>query len=491
MPYKDIDRIKKKIDDPTIREWADSLQPYQTSKLLYLLQFWAWAKKRRVKGKFVGWVTAKQMLDDYTKCKKSGDPDDEFKHLGIAKEFVKGKGTSPSDRMNAMSAIKAFYRKYNRPLQDLDSAGMMEIYSPTVADTKRSAALTRVLTPVDVAMLVRGAKMPYQAIFLIMFGGALDASGFVQFNNQLWGEPENFDLKALDSPGPVKINGIVRTKTSFRKGSRGGDITVYYTYIGEDAKMKIKEWLPIRRQMLAQAGLKESPYLFFNWRRGGRQKLSSSLAPITGPVLRKNLTDTAKRLGLIHPPPKRERSSRTRYYFHGHEMRDCFGSMCTPSGVDKVAREFFMGHDIDKLRYDKSPYNPQYFSFYKGEYRKVMRSLDILSNPPTAEGRFQHKETLAAINRQNLLLNRVPRKVVDGYTDEQLASMTVEEMRRLIRAGGKDSSGTATDGDGWEPGQQKVVAAGVLREWVERGWRYVDTISTTGEVVIRYPESSS
>jgi hypothetical protein len=486
MPYKDIETIKKKIDDPKIREWADSLQSYQTSKLLYFLQFWAWAKKRRVKGKFAGWVTAKEMLDDYTKCKKSGEPEDEFKHLNIAKEFVKSKGTSPSDRMNAMSAIKAFYRKFDRPLQDLDSAGMMEVYSPTSVDAQRSAALTRQLTPVDIATLVRGAKKPYGAIFLIMFEGALDSSGFVQFNSHLWREPDNFDLKALDSAGPVKINGIVRSKTSYRKGSRGGDITVYYTYIGEDAKMKIKEWLAIRREMLAQAGLKKAfPYLFFNWRRGGRQKLHSSLAPITGPVLRKNLTETAKRLGLIHPPPKRERSSRTRYYFHGHEMRDCFGSMCTPAGVDKVAREFFMGHDIDRLKYDKSPYNPQYFGFYKSEYRKLMRSLDILSNPPTVEGRFQPKETLAAINRQNLLINRVPREVVDGYTDEQLASMTVEEMRRLIRSGGKDTS-TAMDGNGWEPGQQKVVAATTLREWVERGWLYVATLPT-GEVVIRLP----
>lgn len=121
-----------------------------------------------------------------------------------------------------------------------------------------------------------------------------------------------------------------------------------------------------------------------------------------------------------------------------------------------------------------------------------MRQLDVLSNPPTPEGRVQKKETLALINRQNLLVNRVPRDVVDRYSDEELAAMTVEEMRRLIRSGGKDS-GTATDGNGWEPepGAQKVVSAGLLREWVERGWRYVDSIPATGKVVIRYPESSS
>lgn len=433
------------------------------------------------------WVNAKEMLDDYTTCKKSGDPDLEFKHLGIAKEFVKGKGTSPSDRMNAMSAIKAFYRKYNRPLQELDEAGRMEVYAPTAMDTKRSVDLSRVLTPVDVAMMVRGAKMPYKAIFMLMFQGALDASAFVQFNSRLWRDSESFDITALDSRGPVKIGGIVRSKTSFRTGSRGGDITVYYTYFSEDAKMLLRQWLPIRRQMLEKAGLKDFDCFFFNWRRGGRQRLESSLAPITGPVLRKNLTDTIKKLGLVQVPPKHERSSRTRYYIHGHELRDCFGSMCTPAGVNKVAREFFMGHPIDKLRYDKSPFDPQYFPFYKAEYRKVMRPLDVLSNPPTAEGKSQKKETLAAINRQHLLLSEVPPEKVAEYSEEELASMTTDEMRRLIREAEKGSQRhTETDGNGWEHGAQKVVNAVSLREWVERGWRYVDTLPT-GEVVITLP----
>jgi hypothetical protein len=195
-------------------------------------------------------------------------------------------------------------------------------------------------------------------------------------------------------------------------------------------------------------------------------------------------------LELVTEPPREKRSSRTRYYFHGHEMRDCFRSLCTPAGVNKVASEFFMGHEPDKLHYDKSPYDPNYFDFYRGEYRKVMRSVDVLSNPPTAEGKSQRKETLAAINRQHLLLSHVPKDTVDGYSEEELAAMTVEEMRRLIK-GASAGAHSETDGDGWQPGQQKVVGATLLREWVERGWRYVDSIPATGEVVIRYPDNSS
>jgi len=104
MPYKDMASIKrifkKKIDDDLIWKWADSLQPHQTSKLLYMLHFWLWARRpKRVKGqrqtgsdKEGGyWNSSREMLDDYTRCKKSGDPDLEFRHLNIVKEYVKGK----------------------------------------------------------------------------------------------------------------------------------------------------------------------------------------------------------------------------------------------------------------------------------------------------------------------------------------------------------------------------------------------------------------
>jgi hypothetical protein len=377
-------------------------------------------------------------------------------------------------------------------LQDLDEEARLEVYAPTSADTRRKVELSRVLTPVDVAIMVRGARMPYKAIFMLMFEAALDASAFVQFNSRLWRDKDSFDLKDLEGRGPVKIGGIVRSKTSFRAASRGGEITVYYSYFGEDAKRLLREWLLIRKQMLKKAGVKEFDYLFFNWRRGGPQQFKSGLAPVTGHLLRKNLTDTIKRLNLVQVPPKSERSSRTRYYIHGHELRDCFGSMCTPAGVNKVAREFFMGHPIDRLGYDKSPFDPQYFDFYKGEYRKVARQLDVLSNPPTGEAKSLRKETLALINKQHALLGHVPREVVEKRSEEEWAAMSLEEVDRLVKQYDRGArSSTETDGNGWEPGQQKVVAAVSLREWVERGWRYVDSIPSTGEVVIRYPDNSS
>jgi len=496
LPYKGLDALKARIDDPTIRAWADTLKPKSHTKLHSFILFWDWAKRRTERDPKTGkvhrvgyWSTAKEMLADHWRCLHSKQAERPYKHLEIVKKYLKSKGTSPSDRKIAISAIRAFYRAHKRPLQELDSTEREDVFEPTAVDQERKRELARPLTTAEVAMLVRAAKMPYKAVFLVMFQGAMDATALEQFSGSLWRDKHNFDERDLERSGPVKIGGLIRTKTMRRQAARGGDIDVYYTFLGEDGKRYLKQWLEERREMLQQAGLTDSPYLFLNWRRGGRQKFSSSLAPVSGNTIGKTLTGLLKRLGLVQEPEKTKRSSRTRYYFHGQELRDCFKSQCSPVGVSEIASEFFMGHNIDRLGYNKSPHSDE--GFFRGEYKKLTQSLDIISYPPTPEGKFQRKETLAEINRQHLLINRVSRKAVDRYSDEQLASMTVEEMRRLIRSGGKDSSNTATDGNGWEPGDQKVVAATTLREWVERGWRYVDTIPSTGEVVIRYPDSSS
>jgi len=240
-----------------------------------------------------------------------------------------------------------------------------------------------------------------------------------------------------------------------RQVAQGGRIDVYYTYIVEDAKLKIRQWLPIREEMLKKAGKSEYKYLFFNWRRGGRQKLKTELTPVSTNTIGKTVTTLIKKLELVTEPPEGKRSSRTRYYFHGHELRDCFKSLCTPAGVNKVASEFFIGHDIDKLGYDKSPHDPHHFDFYRNEYRKVTRSVDVLSNPPTPEGKSQKKETMAMINRQHMLLAHVARERVDRYSEEELAAMTPEEVRREI---GTLTRGVAQRlmGMGGSPGSRRL-----------------------------------
>jgi len=95
--------------------------------------------------------------------------------------------------------------------------------------------------------------------------------------------------------------------------------------------------------------------------------------PLRGELVSNMITIVAKKIGLIR------QNGLNRYHVHAHEFRDLFKSLCTLSGVDPIASEFFLGHEIDKLGYDKSPkYDKEWF---RNEYRKVVPKLNILSNP--------------------------------------------------------------------------------------------------------------
>ena len=113
MPYKGLDALKAKIDDPVVRAWADTLKDKSRTKLFAFLQFWQWAKRRTVKDantdeeKVVGyWDSGEEMLADYDRCHTSGKPELEFRNFEIAKEFVKNKGTSPSDRLRTACRVR-------------------------------------------------------------------------------------------------------------------------------------------------------------------------------------------------------------------------------------------------------------------------------------------------------------------------------------------------------------------------------------------------
>lgn len=75
MPYKDLDALKAKIDDPVIRKWADTLKPKSRTKLFTFLQFWGWAKEHTVKDPKTGeekvvsyWKSGEELLADYDAC---------------------------------------------------------------------------------------------------------------------------------------------------------------------------------------------------------------------------------------------------------------------------------------------------------------------------------------------------------------------------------------------------------------------------------------
>lgn len=90
-----------------------------------------------------------------------------------------------------------------------------------------------------------------------------------------------------------------------------------------------------------------------------------------------------RRAGLI---PKRKGDHGAKYGYNAHEMRDIAKSLlhtqAKADGFDMDCAEFFLGHTVDKLGYDKF-YNDT--KYVKKQYLIAEKYLNIISSPPESE----------------------------------------------------------------------------------------------------------
>ncbi len=170
---------------------------------------------------------------------------------------------------------------------------------------------------------------------------------------------ENWDT----TRAPIRIN-LIRIKTQ----------VPYYSFISTDALKSLQSWLKVR-QTLTNKAIQIGEPIFITRQR----------TPIRKEQLSTMFNNLAIRAGL--EVKKYGKASEVRYRFHEHELRDTFKSACTMSGVNHIMSEFFIGHNIDRLGYDKSPNG--YPEVYRQEYRKVEPYLNVISKPQAQVDRLE------------------------------------------------------------------------------------------------------
>lgn len=343
MPYRGIESLN--VDEPCIEKWLKDLNSRTALNYgNYFLRYRDWFRDQ------VYWSSAKDMIDDYESLV---DSKEKYGHVDILKEYSKSKNTGSSDRRNTWYAVRSFYSFHRLPLPRIPRSESSRLFKPSKMDKRRSLELTPLMLD-DVRRLIINSPQPYRTVLMVMFQSAMGLSEFSQFNLEGWRKV----VDKLDPPGPLRVV-LYREKTSRTRVSR------YYTFIGKDGKMFIKEWLNMRPQ-----SIEDALFVVFNKNR----KL---WVPVRGPLIGNMITKTAKKMGLIKP------NGLNRYHVHAHEFRDLFKSLCTLNGVNSVASEFFLGHNIDKLGYDKSPeYDVEWF---RREYSKVEPQLNLISGSENRE----------------------------------------------------------------------------------------------------------
>ncbi|MEM4727206.1 MAG: hypothetical protein QXD04_03000, partial [Candidatus Bathyarchaeia archaeon] len=108
-----------------------------------------------------------------------------------------------------------------------------------------------------------------------------------------------------------------------------------------------------------------------------------------------------ERLGLI----ERTRGHGARYGKNLHELRDLFKTRWRLSGCDTEVAEFFLGHEIDRLGYDKSPW--EYPEWYEQQYRRAEPWLNILSEDPERVPVYELEAQKELVARMEQQLERV------------------------------------------------------------------------------------
>ena len=170
------------------------------------------------------------------------------------------------------------------------------------------------------------------------------------------------DYKTWDvSKCPVQV-WVNRPKTDYR----------YYSFVDVDALEALKEHLEVREREFGKVAvhrprnpgdLPTSDPVFLN--QHGRPIRPSDVWHV--------FNDAGKRAGINVKGSTRSpyKGASIRYPFRSHECRDTMVTLAKRVGADVVAPNFFVGHSIDRLKYDKSPQDDP--GYYRDEYLKLAR----------------------------------------------------------------------------------------------------------------------
>jgi site-specific recombinase XerC len=264
----------------------------------------------------------------------------DYSILDLIQAWVRGVKGRASYKRRLYSTILSFFLHNRASLPDDPSFKIRGDQPPTNGSLKVD----------DLRRVLGSVNSMYRALFLCLFQAGMGMGEF-----QYWNRTglESLLDQLSDGAHPVRID------LPGRKHNR--NVKPYYTFLGKDAIEAVRYWLKIRPDNGETA-------IF----------LSRDGTPPAEKTIRDYWMRHLRRLGLVKP--KQGSSLRTRYGKGLHEIRDTYRSRWRPSGVDVEVAEFFLGHDIDRLGYDKSPW--QYPNWYEAQYLEAEPWLNILSEDP-------------------------------------------------------------------------------------------------------------
>jgi len=338
--------------DPCLIKWLDSYMEGDSrdAKTKYFKLFYQWLQdQERLKD-----LTPKELIEFQ---ENAATKEDKYLILDTVIKYIQVHKWTINTKRTYYSALREFFSKNRAPLP-LERIN----FSTNIQEPKQGE-----LRVEDIETLIKNSDLQMRAIYLTLFQGLMGQEELITFNTRCSGDLVKHlreNEKNLSRPFRISFSGRKRTK-----GKRP-----FYTFIGEDALNAIKEYFERER-----GWPKEGEAIFMNQER----------RPITKQGTRANHLRLLARLKYIQ---RVGGSSSTRYGLNLHEFRDQAKTWLHVRGkVDMACVDFWMGHVVDPLGYDKFSREEDYVL---GHYLRAQPILNIVSG--TAKTRVEELEGHAA-----------------------------------------------------------------------------------------------
>jgi len=328
-----------KVDaSPAVKRWLSRLQPIsRKSSGNNLIHFFDWLA---INGGKFSEFTPDQLIE-YQSSASNGN---RFDILNVVQDWILNFEGGRSYKHQAYVTVRSFFI-HNRA--ELPPDKTFKIHG----EKRRVIGELKID---EIRKIIQSSNAMYKAIFISAFQGALDIRGIEDWSNtglgklraDLEGTP---DLLRIDLPGRKKNE------------------DPYYTLIGKDAILALRDWMVQRAEIVKQ---REDPGALFINQQG---------EPVKRSAISTYWLKHSRRTGLAGKGKPGDTGFRTGKNIH--EVRDSFRTLWAKTDASAQVGEFLMGHNVDRLGYNKF-YMDQ--SYVEAEYRKAVARLNILSAPITA-----------------------------------------------------------------------------------------------------------
>jgi len=314
----------------TIQNWVSRLS--QSSKETYLSYFSRFMDWLQEEGGEFKHYTPDQLVEYQKKC----DNGSRYDILDTAQRYINQYSARVNTKNTAYGTIRSFFM-HNRAELPKDPGFMIRSKKPPTIGT---------LAVDEIKQVILSCNPAYQAVYLVMFQAALDHQLFMYWNTHGY---ESLVEQLRTHPEVIRIDLPGRKKYRNQKP--------YYSFITSDAISALENWFQHRPE--------NAEAIITN--QFGK--------PIQSYDLKTYWLRHLRKIGIVENKKGKPHVSRTGKNLH--EMRDVFRSLWSKSPAKHWMAEYFMGHSIDPLEYDKSFRD---IDTYKKEYLKAAPYLNIMSS---------------------------------------------------------------------------------------------------------------